>query len=225
MTQKIGNPVPLFLDASGDLLFGGQVYIGIADGDPQTQPVTAYWDVALTQVAMQPIQVMGGRLVNGTNPSDVYIAETDYSMRVLDARDVLIDYTPTTLPPGNLYQLSSSDLSAIAALSTTVFGRNLLTVADAAGLLAQLGSIPYLSTSGGRIQGTVNVSGNIFTQDGTYQLGTTGQTYTGLDDNGYIVVNGGVGLFMRINPVSKTFDFLIDDVKVCHIGTSGLVTP
>lgn len=54
-------------------------------------------------------------------------------------------------------QPADSDLTAIAALATTTFGRNLLTLANQSALLSAAGA---LSTSGGVITGNVTMRGN-----------------------------------------------------------------
>lgn len=90
--QRLTNPVPLFLDLRGYLLFGGKIYVGIAFGDPQTHPVPVYWDKGLTNIAAQPLRTMGGMIVNGGNHAFVFLPDGDYSMRVCGNNDVQISY-------------------------------------------------------------------------------------------------------------------------------------
>lgn len=214
--QKVANPIPIFVDARGALLDGGKIYLGVADGDPQTDPIVAYWDSDLTVIAAQPIRTVGGRIVNGATPAQIFIAEDDYSMRITDSDDALVDYSPKYHPEDIAYQPVSSDLSAIAALQTTPYGRGLLTLANQAALLSALGTLPYLSSNGG------NVGSNIFVLSGGYQLGTDGDKYTALDQNGNLILNGLPGLLIRINRTRKSFDFLVDNVESCYIDATGL---
>lgn len=141
--QKIGNPVPIFIDARGTLIDDGQIYLGVANGDPQTNPIVAYWDSALTQVAQQPIRTVGGYIVNGTNPAQVFIAENDYSMRLLDAFNALVFYSPSVFVTGISFQPLDSDLTAISAQANTPYGLALLTAANQAALQAAVGYAPF----------------------------------------------------------------------------------
>lgn len=145
--QKIGNPTPLFLDARGTLLDSGKIYIGVADGNPETSPIPVYWDSALTIEASQPLRTLGGMIVNGTNPAAVFSAEDDYSMRVDDAFDTLVFYSPSLFVDTNQFQPKDSDLTAIAALTTTPYGRALLTLADQAALATATGIAPFTGGS------------------------------------------------------------------------------
>jgi hypothetical protein len=125
--QKLGNPVPLFLDATGRLLDGGKIFVGIKDGDPETDPIATFFDSALTIHANQPIRTLGGFIVNGINPASAFIAEEDYSMRVYDSLDNLVEYSPSVFAAGASFQPLDTDLTAIAALTTQPYGRSLLT--------------------------------------------------------------------------------------------------
>jgi hypothetical protein len=140
--QKLGNPVPLFLDATGRLLDGGKIFVGVQDGDPETNPIATFFDSALTIPAAQPIRTLGGFIVNGVNPASVFIAEEDYSMRVYDSLDNLVEYSPSVFAPGASFQPLDPDLTAIAALTTQPYGRSLLT-AD--------GSDPFVTEAGTQV--------------------------------------------------------------------------
>jgi hypothetical protein len=139
MTQKIGNPVPIFIDARGTFMDDGNIYLGVANGDPQVSPIVAYWDAALTQVAAQPIKTLGGFIVNGTAMAEVFIAQSDYSMRMTDAFDVQVFYSPSVQQAGLAYQPLDSDLTTISGQSNQSFGLSLLTLANSAALAAATG--------------------------------------------------------------------------------------
>lgn len=124
--QRVGNPVPLFLDTTGRLMDGGKIYVGVQDGDPQTNPIIAYFDSALTIVAPQPIRTVGGFIVNVATPASIYVAEGDYSMRVLDSLDNLVEYSPSVFAPGASFQPLSAVLTDLAALALTEQGEALL---------------------------------------------------------------------------------------------------
>lgn len=153
---KLTNPIPLFLNARGDLLDAGYVYVGVANADPEDQPIQAYWDFARTIPAAQPLRTLGGRIVNGATPSPVFFAETDFSMRIKDADGGMVDYSPTFYPEVAAYQPLDSDLTAIAALSTTTFGRTLLTLVNAQALRTMTGIPDPLPLTGGTVTGPIN---------------------------------------------------------------------
>lgn len=164
--QKIGNPVPLFLDARGYLLDGGNIYVGVVDGDPQTDPVVAYWDKDLTLVAEQPIRTLGGRIVNGADPANIYIAEDDYSMQICDAQGAQVDYSPSVFSETNTFQTHSANLDTLTAATLTVFGLSLLAMADADALSTTLGTGAALPKSGGTMTGDIKRQGS-----GSYAYG------------------------------------------------------
>lgn len=155
MTQRIINPFPLYLDKRGNLLDGGYVYIGTAGADPQTSPVATFWDSALTLPAVQPLRTLGGVIVNNGNPAFVFVAQDDYSLRVRDNTLDEIFYVASVVLAGVSYQPLDADLTAIAALTTTTFGRSMLTLADAAALRAATGIAAALPLTGGTVTGNI----------------------------------------------------------------------
>jgi len=157
--QKLGNPTPYWLDARGALIDGGQIYVGVADGDPETDPVQLYWDSALTIFAEQPLKTIGGLIVNGVVPASVFLAEADYSMRVRDENDVQVFYSPSIFVNTDAFQPASATLDLLSALTTTAFGRNLLTLANSAALATQTGIPNPLPLAGGSVTGNILRSG------------------------------------------------------------------
>ena len=139
MTQKVGNPVPILIDARGTFMDDGNIYLGLPNADPQVSPIVAYWDAALTQVAAQPIKTLGGFIVNGTAQAEVFIAQSDYSMRMTDAFDVQVFYSPSVQQAGLLYQPLDSDLTTISGQANQSFGLSLLTLANSSALAAATG--------------------------------------------------------------------------------------
>lgn len=152
---KLSNPIPLFLDLRGALLDAGRIWVGVAGQDPETNPIDLFWDEGRTIAANQPLETMGGRIVNGAYPGSVYFAETDFSMRTRDADGNLVDYSPALTAAGVQYQPLDSDLTAIAALLTTPYGRGLLTLANQAALRAATGIPDPLPAIGGTVSGDI----------------------------------------------------------------------
>lgn len=157
--QKLGNPVPIFLDARGALMDGGHIYVGIVDGDPETDPVDVFWDSDLTIPATQPLRTIGGLIVNGTVPALAFIDEDDYSMRVTDSLGTLVAYSPSVFTDASAFQPRSDVLDDVAALTPTSFGLDLLELADQAALVAATGVPASLPLAGGSVTGNIARTG------------------------------------------------------------------
>jgi len=156
MAQRINNPFPLFLDTDGSLLYGGFVYIGVAGQDPEANPLALFWDKDLTNaIADLPLRTLGGMIYNGDSPAFVFAAGDDYSIRVRNSDGEIVFFVSSIKVTGEQFQPLDSDLTAIAALATTTYGRGLLTLANQAALRAATGIPDPIPAIGG------NVSGNI----------------------------------------------------------------
>jgi hypothetical protein len=162
--QRLENLTPLFLDSRGALLDAGKIYLGTSGADPEVSPIVAYWDSDLTLVAPQPLRTLGGVIMNGEDPANVYLADGDYSQRVRDADDVLIPaytfssaaiVTGTSGGGGTSYQPLAATLTLLAALTTTAFGRSLLALANTAALQALVGNTAGLASTGGTVTGNI----------------------------------------------------------------------
>ena len=82
-------PYPVFTSTDGSPLDAGYVYIGTAGLNAQTNPISIYWDAALTIPAAQPIRTTGGYPSRNGSPAMVY-ANSDYSIIVRNKRGLLI---------------------------------------------------------------------------------------------------------------------------------------
>lgn len=186
--QRVGNPFPLFLDIRGALLDAGYIYVGTAGQDPEVAPIVAYWDEAKTQVATQPLRTRGGFIVNGATPAFVWVDADDFSQRVKDADGNLVSYTPSVSEAGSTpvsYQLEDADLTAIAALTTTTFGRSLLTMANSAALKTAADIIDPIPAAGGTVGGNITRTGagpHLYHNDSTFTSGRVFVTAAGAAD-------------------------------------------
>ena len=169
--QQVRNPIPIYLDARGLLMDAGKIYIGEANADPLANPITVYWDEALTIVAAQPIRTLGGRTVNVTNPAPIFIAEDDFSMRITDFDDVLVDYSPSVFADSAAFQPLDADLTTISGQANTPYGLALLTLTNQAALATATGIPNPLPLTGGTVSGGINRQGA-----GTYYYGAAGLT-------------------------------------------------
>lgn len=82
-------PFPTFQDRDGQPLDNGNVYIGLAFNDAETNPIQVYWDDALTIPASQPIKTSGGYLYRNGTVSNVFV-NGDYSMTVRDSKNTFV---------------------------------------------------------------------------------------------------------------------------------------
>lgn len=150
--------MPYFYDRQGEPLNGGRIYLGVEDMDPETNPIDTYWDSGYT-LDTGTIKTIGGLVVNDGTPALVYFEEENYSIRVRDSDGDEVYYRPSAIVAGTAPQPLDSDLTAIAALSTTTYGRALLTLADQAALATATGITPGLATTGGAMTGNITRSG------------------------------------------------------------------
>ncbi len=84
---------PIFNDIDGQPLESGYIWIGVTNLDPQTNPVTVYWDAALTILAPQPIRTISGYPSRNGSPGRLYV-NGDYSIRVIDRKGGLVYSSP-----------------------------------------------------------------------------------------------------------------------------------
>jgi hypothetical protein len=83
MSLSVNPPYPIFAEADGLPLENGYIWIGVANLDPQINPINVYWDAALTIPAAQAIRTLNGYAVYNGTPSRFYV-NGDYSIRVMD---------------------------------------------------------------------------------------------------------------------------------------------
>ena len=85
----VNPPFPLFTDADGAPLDDAYIYIGTANQNPVSNPITVYWDSALTITASQPIRTSGGYPVYNGSPARFY-TNSDYSILLRDKNGAFI---------------------------------------------------------------------------------------------------------------------------------------
>lgn len=103
MGTAIVSPFYIFQDTDGNPLNNGKIYIGTAGLNPETNPISTYWDSALTIPAVQPIRTTGGYPSYLGNVANIWVS-ADYSITVRDKKDQLVfssltgsGLTPTSL--------------------------------------------------------------------------------------------------------------------------------
>ena len=106
MTIATSNPVPQFFDLDGSPLDAGYIYYGTANQNPETSPVTVYWDSACTQPVAQPVRTVNGYPARNGSPANVY-ANSDYAMTVKTKKGTLVIYMPVATQFGNAGQIGA----------------------------------------------------------------------------------------------------------------------
>lgn len=87
---SVSPPYPIYKDNNGLPLNNGYIYIGTAGQNPETNPITVYWDAALTIPATQPIRTLGGYPSNRGSAGRLYVNADDYSITTYDKKKRLV---------------------------------------------------------------------------------------------------------------------------------------
>jgi hypothetical protein len=87
---SIQVPFPVFQDRDGQPLDNGYVWIGESNLNPQTNPVVAYYDSALTIVAAQPLRTINGYISRAGSPAQVYVDAANFSILVQDSKGSMV---------------------------------------------------------------------------------------------------------------------------------------
>jgi len=124
---SVQTPFPIFNDIDGQPLEAGYIFVGVANLDPQGNPVAVFFDEALTQPAGQPIRTMGGYAVNSGTPTNLY-SGSDYSIRVTNKNGLVIYSAPVaqsylTLPSPSGSSSVGFIQAGAGAVANTVQGK------------------------------------------------------------------------------------------------------
>ena len=90
MSLQIASPFQQFFDRAGSPLDNGFVYVGTANLNPETNPLTVYFDDALTIPAAQPLRTLNGYIVRNGTPARLYTSQEDFSLTVREKNNVLV---------------------------------------------------------------------------------------------------------------------------------------
>lgn len=83
-------PYPVFYDRDGQPLDNGNIYIGVANLDPVTNPLQVYYDEALTITASQPLKTSNGYIYRNGTPAQLYVDAVNFSITVKDAKNTFV---------------------------------------------------------------------------------------------------------------------------------------
>jgi hypothetical protein len=87
---SIQVPFPVFQGRDGQPLENGYVWIGVANLNPQTNPVVAYYDSALTIPAAQPLRTLNGYVSRAGTPAQIYVDGVNFSILVQDSKGSMV---------------------------------------------------------------------------------------------------------------------------------------
>ena len=87
---SIQVPFPVFQDRDGQPLDNGYVWIGVANLNPQTNPLVTYYDAALTILAIQPLRTINGYISNAGTPAQVFVDAANFSILVQDSKGTMV---------------------------------------------------------------------------------------------------------------------------------------
>lgn len=104
---SIKPPYPAFAGTDGLPLENGYIWVGTVNLNPQVNPISVFWDSALTIPAALPIRTLNGYPVYQGSPSRFYVG-SDYSIQVLDSKGSVV-YTSLS---GNLSGNGSAAFNA-----------------------------------------------------------------------------------------------------------------
>jgi hypothetical protein len=134
-TQSILTPLPTFTGTDGQPLPDGSVYIGQANLDPRSYPVSVYYDAAKTIPATQPLKTTAGYICRNGSPTNIWLDDGLHSMLALDSKGRQVFYAPawtgskdTTIRDVTVNRFSGTGASATYTLTATPSNANALNV-------------------------------------------------------------------------------------------------
>ncbi len=87
--QLVKAPYPPFADIDGQPLENGYINLGVVNLNPITNPVAAFFNLAMTVPAVQPIRTVGGYPVYLGTPTQIYV-NSDYSIQVKNKNGTVV---------------------------------------------------------------------------------------------------------------------------------------
>lgn len=152
------QPFALYVDLDGSPLDQGCIYFGAPFDNPETAPITVYWDAGGMQPIAQPVRTLNGCAARAGTPANIF-ASGDYSLTVRDRWGRMVYYCASAAQLNNSIELQTQ----IDTLHTDLASTN-----DASKGLGMSGygmTLPYsVGTAGLHAQAYVSVL-DYFTQE------------------------------------------------------------
>ncbi|CAB4141567.1 Intramolecular chaperone auto-processing domain containing protein [uncultured Caudovirales phage] len=174
---------PIFTDIDGQPLEDGYIWIGVANLAPIVNPITVYWDAALTIPAVQPIRTRGGYPINSGTPARLYV-NSNYSIQVQNRNGSVVYSAPTATERYNevvLTGINAADVlydpAGTGAVQTTVQQRlrqqtsvfDFMTAAQIADVQANTALLDVTAAIQKAFDHAGNNGGAVFFPSGTYR--------------------------------------------------------
>lgn len=188
---------PQFHEVSGGQpLNGGYIYLGTVGLNPETNPVTAYWDSALTTPAAQPIRTISGFPSRNGTPSKLFVSANcsitvkDSSLNLVYTSDSALQEIgainlPDTVP------ISVDSISAMLALESLANGQQVI-VSNYHSDTEGGGGIFYLDSSGDKAN---HDGGTVIDPDVSFPTDWTNQSQL----TTWFTAGSGTGVWRRID--------------------------
>jgi parallel beta-helix repeat protein len=113
---SIQPPFPIITDIDGQPLEDGYIWIGTAGLNPIGNPISVYWDAALSVPAALPVRTRGGYPMRSGTPARLYV-DSDYSLLVQNKNGstVYSALTATERLSGVVVEVDATDVTFLQA--------------------------------------------------------------------------------------------------------------
>jgi len=113
---SIQPPFPIITDIDGQPLEDGYIWIGTAGLNPIGNPISVYWDAALSVPATLPVRTRGGYPMRSGTPARLYV-DSDYSLLVQNKNGstVYSALTATERLSGVVVEVDATDVAFLQA--------------------------------------------------------------------------------------------------------------
>jgi len=171
---SVQPPFPILTDIDGQPLDDGFIFIGVVNLAPIANPITVYWDAALTVTATQPIRTRGGYPMNAGVPGRLYV-NSDYSIQVQNRNGSVVYSAPVATE--EFGDLSSANVTFLQAGSGAVTRTAQSKMRDTVSVL-DFGADPTGATNSATAFTNAIATGKlVLIPKGTYLRGSTTTTY------------------------------------------------
>lgn len=163
--SSVKSPFQQFFDLDGKPL-NGNLYIGLANQDPRTNPIAVYWDENSLLQAAQPIKVVSGYPSRNGSPAVVYV-NNSHSMRVENNQGKQVFYSAKLLN-GVVGQLDAETITYQQA-GTGAVTRSVQSKLREFVSAKDFGAVgDGVTDDTAAIQAWLNAGGNLFLPDGVF---------------------------------------------------------